>query len=55
VDILELRPKDSVSPLPLVEQDIRSILINQRKLQLIERMREDLYREAQANNDVEVL
>jgi hypothetical protein len=54
VDILELRPKDSVSPLPLVEQDIRSILINQRKLQLIERMREDLYREAQANNDVEV-
>jgi hypothetical protein len=55
VDILELRPKDSVSPLSLVEQDIRSILINQRKLQLLERMREDLYREAQANNDVEVL
>jgi len=55
VDILELRPKDSVSPLPLVEEDIRSILINQRKLQLMERMREDLYREAQANNNVEVL
>lgn len=55
VDILELRPKGSVSPLTLVEQDIRSILINQRKLQLLERMREDLFREAQANNDVEVL
>jgi hypothetical protein len=54
IDILELRMKDSVSPLAMVEQDIRSILINQRKLQLLERMREDVYREAQANDHVEV-
>jgi len=54
VDILELRRKDSASPLALVESDIRSILINQRKLQLLERMREDVYQDAQANGHVEV-
>ncbi|MEX1132416.1 MAG: hypothetical protein WEC15_04255 [Flavobacteriales bacterium] len=54
VDILELRRKDSVSPLALVEADIRSILINQRKLQLLERMREDVHQDAQANGHVEV-
>lgn len=54
VDILELRRKDSVSPLALVERDVRSIIINQRKVQLLERMREDIYQEAQAQGHVEV-
>lgn len=55
VDVLELRLKDSVSPLSMVKNDIRAILLNQRKRQLLERMREDIYQEAQANGDVEVL
>jgi hypothetical protein len=55
IDILEHRPKDSAAPLELVRTDIRSIIINQRKLQLIERMREDLYRDAIARKDIEVL
>lgn len=54
VDILELRRKDSVSPLSMVKNDIRAILLNQRKRLLLERMREDIYQEAQANGDVEV-
>lgn len=54
VDILELRRRDSASPLALVESDIRSILMNQRKLQLLESMREDVYQDAQANGHVEV-
>jgi hypothetical protein len=54
LEILELRPRNSAMPLDLVRRDIRSILLNQRKLQLIERMREDLYREALQNKDVEV-
>lgn len=47
--------KDSTSPAPveLVEQDIRSILLNQRKLQLIAAMREDVYKDAIDNEDVE--
>ncbi|MEO8589510.1 MAG: hypothetical protein ABI432_09090 [Flavobacteriales bacterium] len=55
VDILERRSKGAGSPQDIVRQDIRSILINQRKLHLIERMREDLYREAQDARNIEVL
>ena len=55
VDILELRAHQTASPIELVRQDIRTILLNQRKLQLIERMREDLYREALAAKDIEAL
>ncbi len=54
VDILELRRKDSASPLSMVEQDIRSILINQRKLKLLESMRLDVQKDAQAKGHVEV-
>jgi hypothetical protein len=55
LDVLELRERNSVSPLDLVERDIRSIVLNQRKLQLLERMRQDLYREALDRKDIEVL
>ena len=54
VELLEHRLKNSVSPLDLVRAEIRSILINQRKLQLIERMRKDLYDEALARQDVKL-
>ena len=54
VDLLEHRLKNSVSPMTLVRAEIRSILINQRKLQLIERMRKDLYEEALAQQDVKL-
>lgn len=54
VQVLEHRLKNSVSPLPLARAGIRSIIINQRKLQLIARMREDLYNEALANKDVRI-
>lgn len=54
VDLVEHRLKDSTSPIDLVMDRIRSIIINQRKLQLIERMREDLYTNAVANKDVSI-
>ncbi|MBK9147969.1 MAG: hypothetical protein IPM12_09175 [Flavobacteriales bacterium] len=53
LDILELRPRLSPAPIELVQQDIRSILLNQRKLSLIERMREDLYQQALAADAIE--
>ena len=52
LEVLEQRLKDSVSPLPLVHRSIRAIIINQRKQQLIARMREDLYNDALAGKDV---
>jgi hypothetical protein len=54
VDLLEHRLKNSVSPLALVRGEVRSILINQRKLQLIERMRKDLFDDALANEHVRI-
>lgn len=54
VDMLEHRLKDSTSPLDLVRREIRSVIINQRKLKLIERMREDLYNDALANKDIRI-
>ncbi len=55
VDFVEQRLKDSTSPLDLVHAEIRSILINQRKLRLIERMREDLFQDALAKKDARLL
>jgi hypothetical protein len=55
VEILEHRPRNSLSPLELVKQDIRAILLNQRKLQLTADMRRDMYEQAVKNNDVEIL
>ena len=51
--ILELRPRHGPSPIELVRQDIRTILLNQRKLRLIEQMREDLYRNAINEQQIE--
>lgn len=53
VEILEHRPRNSLSPVELVRPDIRSILLNQRKLELIEEMRRNVYEQAVKNQDVE--
>ena len=52
VDFLAHQLKDSTSPIDLVTDRIRSIIINQRKLKLVEHLREELYTHAVANKDV---
>lgn len=52
VDFIDHRLKDSTSPIDLVDRQIRSIIINQRKLKLVERMREELYTDALAKKNV---
>lgn len=54
VEIIEQRALGSVSPLELVRQDIRSILLNQRKLQLISTMRKNVFEQAMQTKDVEI-
>lgn len=54
MEVLEHRAKGTLSPLPMVEQDVRAIVLNQRKLQLLERMRQDLYREALDRQDIRI-
>lgn len=55
VDILEHRPQGSVSPLPLVRRRIHDVLLEQRKRELLRRMREDLYHEALEKNEIGAL
>lgn len=54
LEVTERRTKGETAPLERVRDDIRAILINLRKLRLIERMREDLYREALENGSVQL-
>lgn len=55
VDLLEHRLRTATAPLQRVAPSIRAIIINQRKLRLLEGMRNDLYDHARANKDVELL
>ncbi len=46
LEVLERLDAGQPAPLEFVEGDIRSVIINQRKLRFLEKMREDLYLEA---------
>lgn len=54
LEILELRNAGDAAPLEFVSADIRSILINQRKLRLLQKMRNDLYLEAIEEQQIEI-
>ncbi|HEV7230353.1 MAG TPA: hypothetical protein VGO45_03430 [Bacteroidia bacterium] len=53
VNIKGFKIKNSISPLPFEKDNIRNIIINKRKLELINSMKEDVYRNAEAQKDVE--
>lgn len=55
VDLLDHRLRTGTAPVQRVATEIKAIIINQRKLRLLESMREDLYRDALVNKDVELL
>lgn len=46
--------KDDTSPLELVRDNIRKIIINKRKLYLVKRMRDEIYQKASQNNEFEI-
>jgi hypothetical protein len=52
VDLLEHRLKNSVSPVSLVRSEIRAVIINQRKLRLVEQLREELVKDAFARKEI---
>ena len=54
LDIKEIKYKNSVSPLEFQRENIRSILLNQRKLQMIQQLEKDIFNEAVAKNQFEV-
>ena len=52
--IFEYRIKDGLSPLPYVRTTIRSILLNQRRRDILERLERDLLEEALEKKDCEL-
>lgn len=54
VNIKGFMTRNSHSPLAFEKENIRNIILNQRKRELIERLHNDLYKEAMENKDVEV-
>lgn len=54
VNIKGIMTRNSHSPLAFEKENIRNIILNQRKRELIERLHNDLYKEAMENKDIEV-
>ncbi len=54
IHIKGFKIKENTSPLSLEKNNIRNIIINKRKIMLIKKMHEDLYRTASENNDFEI-
>jgi len=54
VSIKGFMMKNSLSPLSFERNNIRTMIINQRKLALVERMEREAYEDARKNGDVEV-
>ena len=55
LEVKEIKNKNSVSPLEFEKQNIRSILLNQRKLELIQKLEKDIFDEAVSKNEFEIL
>lgn len=54
VNIKGFMTKNSTSPLSFEKDNIRNIIINKRKVELIKKMRDDIYKEAVQNKLVEI-
>jgi hypothetical protein len=55
IDVKEVKYKNSVSPLEFEKENIRNILLNQRKLELIQKLEKDIFEEAVSKNQFEIL
>ncbi len=52
--IEEYKISDNISPLEFVSDDIRNIILNKRKVQLAERLEDEVYEKAERQNDFEI-
>jgi hypothetical protein len=46
--------KNSISPLSFEKENIKKILLNKRKMDLVEKMKLNTFEQAQGHNDVEL-
>ena len=54
VKFVNYKIQDDISPLDFEKQNIRDIIINKRKIKLIQKARNDIYNQALENNDFEI-
>jgi len=54
VNITDFKIKESVSPLSFEKEKIRQIILNKRKLEIINRMRQEIFQAAQMENNFEI-
>ena len=54
VNIKGFKIRNSLSPLGFEKENIKNILLNKRKLQLVSKMKEDVYRDALNNKKIEI-
>lgn len=52
--ISEYKISDNISPLEFVEEEIRNIILNKRKVELAERLEDEVYENAERQNDFEI-
>jgi uncharacterized protein Smg (DUF494 family) len=54
VNIKGFKIRNSLSPLGFEKENIKNIILNKRKLQLITKMKEDVYNDAANNKKIEI-
>lgn len=54
VNIKGFKIKNSISPISFEKENIRNIILNKRKLELINKMKEDVYKDALTKKDFEI-
>ena len=54
LEIKDFKLKDSYSPIELETKNIRTLILNARKINLLENMREELFQNALKNGDIEI-
>ena len=54
IKITDFKTNESVSPLDFVKDNIKNLIINKRKLALIEQMQKSAFDQALKNNDFEI-
>lgn len=55
IDVKEMKFKNTVSPIEFERQNIRNILLNQRKLELVQKLERDIFDDAVSKNEFEIL
>jgi hypothetical protein len=54
VKVKTFKYKEDISPLDMEIENIKNIIINKRKVEMIDKMENEVYKNARDNNDIEI-